>query len=66
MLSSFSVNGLSEKSQNEMIKEYLEILKKEWGYTFKVRLFYKLIALKPAIKKIMPWRLKKIISRLKI
>lgn len=66
VLSSFSVNGLSEKSQNEMIKEYLEILKKEWGYTFKVRLFYKLIALKPAIKKIMPWRLKKIISRLKI
>lgn len=65
-LSSFKVSGFSDTFQSEATNECIEILKKEWGYTFKVRLFYKLIALKPAIKKIMPWKLKKIISRLKI
>ncbi len=66
ILSSFNINGFSEKLQTEATNEYIKILKKEWGYTLKIRLFYKLIALKPIVKKIIPWKLKKAISRLKI
>lgn len=66
IISSYSVNGVSDNLQFEATKECIEILKKEGSYTLKIKLFYKLIALKPIIKKILPWRLKKVIAKIKI
>ena len=59
IISSFYGHGASDKQQKKLIKEYKNVLKKYYKNTLKLKIFFKIIIIKPFIKKLLPWRFRK-------